>query len=32
MGKKISYNEIRNIDENWSLDERNGYPYSGRSV
>lgn len=27
-----SYNEIRNMSENWALDERNGYPYSGQSV
>lgn len=27
-----SNNEIRNMSENWALDERNGYPYSGQSV
>lgn len=30
--KNVSYNSIRNINEDWSLDERNGYPYSGQSV
>lgn len=32
MAKKISYNEIRSLNEDWSLDERNGLPYSGLSV
>ena len=32
MAKRISYNSIRNIKEDWSLDDRNGYPYSGESV
>ena len=32
MAKKISYNPIRDINEDWSLDTRNGYPYSGESV
>ena len=27
-----SYNEIRNISEDWELDTRNGFPYSGQSV
>lgn len=32
MAKKISYNPIESIHEDWTLDERNGFPYSGRSV
>ena len=32
MKQKSSYNEIRSIEEDWSLDERNGLPYSGKSV
>ena len=32
MSNKISYNEIRNLNEDWSLDERNNKPYSGDSV
>ena len=27
-----SYNDIRNLSEDWTLDERNGKPYSGESV
>ncbi len=27
-----SYNDIRNLSEDWILDERNGKPYSGESV
>lgn len=27
-----SYNEIRNVNEDWGLDIRNGLPYSGSSV
>ena len=30
--KNVSYNAIQNINEDWALDERNGYPYSGESV
>lgn len=30
--KKLSYNEIPNLDEDWSLDPRNGFKYSGDSV
>lgn len=30
--KNVSYNPIQNINEDWALDERNGYPYSGESV
>ena len=36
MAKKrknnVSYNPIRSINEDWGLDERNGFPYSGESV
>lgn len=32
MAKRISNNSIRNIEENWALDDRNGNPYSGASV
>lgn len=32
MAKKISYNDIQNLQEDWELDSRNGYPYSGASV
>ena len=35
MAKKknnVSYNQIESIKEDWSLDERNGFPYSGESV
>lgn len=36
MAKKrknnISYNPIESINEDWGLDERNGFPYSGESV
>ena len=36
MAKKrknnISYNPIESINEDWDLDERNGFPYSGESV
>lgn len=28
----ISYNEIPDLNEDWSLDKRNGLPYSGSSV
>ena len=28
----LSYNEIRSLDEDWALDERNGLRYSGESV
>lgn len=30
--KNLSYNDIRNMDEDWMLDERNGLQYSGESV
>ena len=30
--KKISYNDIQSMHEDWALDERNGYPYSGQSI
>ena len=36
MAKKrknnVSYNPIGSINEDWGLDERNGFPYSGESV
>lgn len=32
MAKKISYNSITDLNENWSRDPRNGFPYSGQSV
>ena len=36
MAKKrknnVSYNPIESINEDWGLDERNGFPYSGESV
>lgn len=32
MARKISYNEIRDINEDWAYDDRNGNPYSGKSV
>ena len=35
MAKKknnVSYNPIESIKEDWGLDERNGFPYSGESV
>lgn len=32
MAEKISYNDIRDINEDWSLDKRNNLPYSGLSV
>ena len=32
MAKKISYNPIESIHEDWTLDERNGFPYSGKSI
>ena len=35
MAKKknnVSYNSIESINEDWGLDERNGFPYSGESV
>ena len=27
-----SYNDIRNLQEDWTLDDRNGLPYAGQSV
>ena len=30
--KNVSYNVIQNINEDWTLDERNNKPYSGESV
>lgn len=30
--KKLSYNEIPNMQEDWGLDPRNGMKYSGKSV
>lgn len=30
--KNVSYNPIRNINEDWALDNRNNKPYSGDSV
>ena len=30
--KKLSYNDISNIHEDWMLDPRNGFKYSGESV
>lgn len=30
--KKLSYNEIPNLQEDWGLDPRNGLKYSGQSV
>ena len=30
--KKVSYNDIQSLSENWQKDERNGLPYSGESV
>ena len=30
--KKLSYNEIPNMEEDWGLDPRNGMKYSGKSV
>ena len=30
--KKLSYNDIPNIHEDWMLDPRNGFKYSGESV
>ena len=30
--KNVSYNPIESIKEDWSLDKRNGFPYSGESV
>ena len=32
MSRKASHNSIRSADESWSLDTRNGLPYSGESV
>ena len=36
MAKKrknnVSYNPIGSINEDWGLDKRNGFPYSGESV
>lgn len=32
MAKKISYNPIENLNQDWSLDETNGFPFSGQSV
>ena len=35
MAKKknnVSYNPIKSINEDWGLDARNGFPYSGESV
>lgn len=32
MAKKISYNDIQNLQEDWERDPRNGYPYSGASI
>lgn len=29
---KESYNEIRGTEDNWALDDRNGLPYSGKSI
>ena len=32
MAVEKSYNAIRNLDEDWELDDRNNLPYSGQSV
>ena len=32
MAKKASYNDIISVNEDWSMDEREGLPYSGYSV
>ena len=32
MATEKSYNLIRNLEEDWELDERNNLPYSGQSV
>ena len=30
--KKVSYNPIESVSEDWGLDSRNKLPYSGESV